>query len=162
VPEPDTQFVDEPRPGRGYLVFMSVLALGALSLLGFVAITARDEPILEQLAATLLFFVPLVVLLSIPFHAAYRTRYEFADDALRLRSGFVIKAALEYHRISTVEQVGFIHRVLGWGGGRGIANRFTNGLELHASGKTYFISPTDPEAFAAEIERRGAAVLTTR
>ena len=31
-----------------------------------------------------------------------------------------------------------------------------------ASGKTYFISPTNLEAFSAEMERRGAAVLTTR
>ena len=48
--------------------------------------------------------------------------------------------------------VSHITRVLGWGGGRGLANRLTDGLQITLrSGDVYFISPTDPESFAAAI-----------
>lgn len=160
--ESDSSSIDRPRPGRGYLVFMSVVALLILAFLAFTAYNARNEPLAEVLAATFLFFLPLVVLMSLPFRAAFHTHYEFTDDTLRLRSGFLMRATLSYGDITEVEPISFIHRVIGWGGGRGIANRFTNGLELRAAGKTYFISPTDPEAFATELERRGAAVPTAR
>lgn len=68
---------------------------------------------------------------------------------MRLRSGFVIRAEIRCRDVASVEPVGFIPRVLGWGGGRGIANRLTDGLRitLH-SGAVYYISPSEPQAFA--------------
>ena len=54
--------------------------------------------------------------------------------------------------IATVERAGFIPRVLGWGGGRGLASRLTDGLRITIeSGAVYYISPTDPAAFAHSI-----------
>jgi len=96
-------------------------------------------------------------LLAAPVDAAVRTRYEISDQALRLRSGFIIRAEIRHSDVATVEPVGFIPRVLGWGGGRGLANRLTDGLQitLH-SGAVYYVSPSDPETFA-EIILDGAS-----
>ena len=54
--------------------------------------------------------------------------------------------------MATVERVGLIPRVLGWGGGRGLANRLTDGFRITLeSGAVYYISPAGPAAFAASI-----------
>ncbi len=54
--------------------------------------------------------------------------------------------------MATVERAGFIPRVLGWGGGRGLANRLTDGLRITLeSGAIYYISPSDRAALADSV-----------
>ena len=54
--------------------------------------------------------------------------------------------------MATVERVGLIPRVLGWGGGRGLANRLTDGFRITLeSGAVYYISPADSAASAESI-----------
>lgn len=143
--------VDRPRPGSGYLVLLLALtALGCL-MFGLAVPELRDAGRLEWIAAVVV--VCLVGgLVSVTIDAAFRTRYEVLDQKLRLRSGFIIRAEIRYRDVATVEPVGFIPRVLGWGGGRGLANRLTNGLQITLrSGAVYYVSPSDPETFARLI-----------
>ena len=120
-----------------------------------IGLLLRGEGTLGQVLAVAIFYVPMTALTLAPLHAAIRTVYEFTDRTLRLRSGIIIRAELRYGDIARVERVDFITRVVGWGGGRGLANRFTDGLQITLeSGDIYFISPTDPAAFAAEVLSR--------
>jgi len=152
----ETREVDRPRPGPGYLVLLFALtALGCL-MFGLAVPELRDAGRLEWIAAIVV-VSSVGGLLAATVDAAFRTRYEIADQELRLRSGFIIRAEIRYGDVATVEPVGFIPRVLGWGGGRGLANRLTDGLQitLH-SGAVYYVSPSDPETFA-EIILPGAS-----
>ena len=98
------------------------------------------------------FAAPITALVLLPLHAAFRTQYDFTNRSLSLRAGFVIKAELQWVEIAEVVQVPFIPRVLGWGGGRGLANRFTNGVRITTrGGGIYYVSPTDPEAFVEGV-----------
>ncbi len=140
--------VDRPRPGTGYLVLLFGLAALGLLACALAAPELRGAGRLEWIAAIVV-VISVGGLIAATVDAALRTRYEIADRELRLRSGFVIRAVIQCRDVATVEPVGFIPRVLGWGGGRGLANRLTDGLRitLH-SGATYYVSPSDPEAFA--------------
>lgn len=120
-----------------------------------IGLLLRGEGTVGQVLAVAIFYVPMTALTLVPLHAALRTVYEFTDRTLRLRSGIIIRAELRYGDIASVERVGHITRVVGWGGGRGLANRFTDGLQITLeSGDIYFISPTDPAAFVAEVLSR--------
>lgn len=145
--------LDRPSPGSGYLLLLLGLVLGTGATFVLMAFTLRDAALPGQVAAVVLFAVPMAGLVLAPLHAAVRTRYEIADGRLRLRAGLVIRADIECSEVATVERVGFIPRILGWGGGRGLANRLTDGLRITLeSGAVYYISPSDPEAFAARIQ----------
>ena len=143
--------LDRPGPGRGYIAFLLVLLLATCGLAAAAGAGLTDAGHLEQVGGTV-FITALVGLTLVPLHAAFRTAYEVGDGTLRLRSGFVIRAAITCSEVASVERVGFIPRVLGWGGGRGLANRFTDGLRLTlVSGAVYYISPSDPAAFADRL-----------
>ena len=158
MPEPmKYPLVDRPSPGKGYLALLYGLILSTVAMFVVIGLILRGEGRAEQVLAVVLFYVPTTALMLAPLHAAFRTVYELSDRTLRLRSGFIIRAELRYSDIADVERVSHITRVLGWGGGRGLANRFTDGLQITLqSGSVYFISPTDPESFAAEILARRA------
>ena len=138
-------------PGTGYLLLLfGLAALGCLTC-GLAAPELPGAGRIEWIAAIV---VAACVggLVVATVDAAFRTQYEISDRELRLRSGFVIGAVILYRDVATVERVGFTPRVLGWGGGRGLANRLTDGLRitLH-SGAVYYVSPSDPGAFAELI-----------
>lgn len=143
--------VDRPRPGAGYLTLLVGLAALWCLTCGLAAPELRGAGRLEWIAASVVGF-SISALIVATVDAAYRTRYEISDHELCLRSGFVITAVIRHRDVATVERVGFIPRVLGWGGGRGLANRLTDGLQitLH-SGAVYYVSPTNPEAFSDHI-----------
>ena len=143
--------VDRPRPGTGYLALLFGLAGLACLTVGLVAPELRGAGRLEWSAAIVV-VCSVGGLVAATVDAALRTRYEFSNRVLRLRSGFIIRAEIRYGDVATVEPVGFIPRVLGWGGGRGLANRLTDGLQitLH-SGAVYYVSPSNPGAFAGLI-----------
>ena len=144
--------VDRPPPGMGYLALLFGLILSTCAMFVVIGLLLHGEGRAEQIVAVVLFYIPLTALTLTPLHAALRTVYELSDRTLRLRSGFVIRAELDCSDIADVERVSHITRVLGWGGGRGLANRLTDGLQITLrSGDVYFISPTDPESFAAAI-----------
>ena len=150
--------IDRPSPGKGYLALLYGLILSTVAMFVVIGLLLRGEGPVGQALAIVLFYIPMTALTLAPLHAALRTVYELSDRTLRLRSGFIIRAELRYSDIADVERVSHITRVLGWGGGRGLANRLTDGLQITLeSGDVYFISPTDPAAFAAEImaRRRG-------
>ena len=142
---------DRPAPGTGYLALLLGMIVGCGVLFVVVWADVRDSGQIERVGAVVLFAL-LGALLLIPLHAALRTSYERSGGVLRLRSGFVIRAEIDCDDVAAVERVGFIPRVLGWGGGRGLANRLTDGLRITLeSGAVYYISPSDPEAFARGI-----------
>ena len=145
---PHTQI--RPRPGRGYLALLIVvLLLGIGTCVG--AILAGNGATARALIGVF-FAAPLTALVLLPLHAAFRTRYDFTDRSLALRAGIIIKAELEWAEIAEVVRVPFIPRVLGWGGGRGLANRFTDGVRITTRhGGMYYVSPTDPEAFVEDV-----------
>ena len=153
MPEPMKHpLVDRPSPGKGYLALLYGLILSTIAMFVVIGLLLRGEGLGGQFLAVVLFYIPMTALMLAPLHAAFRTVYELSDRTLRLRSGIIIRAELRYSDIAEVERVSHITRVLGWGGGRGLANRFTDGLQITLqSGSVYFISPTDPAAFAAEI-----------
>ena len=110
-----TMTCDRPRPGTGYLALL--LALTALSCLmfGLVVPELRGAGRLEWIAAVVV-MCSVEGLVAATIDAAFRTRYEISDRGMRLRSGFVIRAEIRYRDVASVEPVGFIPRVLGWGG----------------------------------------------
>lgn len=143
--------VDRPRPGAGYLTLLVGLAALWCLTCGLALPELRGAGRLEWIAASVVGF-SVSGLIVATVDAAFRTRYEISGHELRLRSGFVITAVIRHSDVATVERVGFIPRVLGWGGGRGLANRLTDGLQitLH-SGAVYYVSPTNPEAFSEHV-----------
>ena len=145
--------VDGPAPGTGYLALLLGLILGTGVL--FVALDAglRGEGRFEQLAAVVLFFIPLGGLVLVPLHAALRTVYGRSGRTLRLCSGFVIRAEIQCSDVATVERAGFIPRRARLGRrGRGLANRLTDGLRITLeSGAIYYISPSDRAALADSV-----------
>ena len=149
--------IDRPAPGRGYVVLLLVLLLGTGLLAAASSGGLSEAGRLGQVAGSA-FIVALVALPLIPLHAAIRTSYEFDGGTLRMRAGFVIRAEIDCGEIARAERVGFIPRVLGWGGGRGLANRLTDGLRITLdSGAVYYISPSDPPAFAERIRSHSGA-----
>ena len=139
-----------PRPGRGYLALLIVvLLLGIGTCVG--AILAGSGATARALISVF-FAAPLTALVLLPLHAAFRTRYDLTERSLSLRAGIIIKAELQWAEIAEVVQVPFIPRVLGWGGGRGLANRFTDGVRITTRrGAIYYVCPTDPEAFVEAV-----------
>ena len=147
--------VDQPPPGKGYLALLLGLTLSTVAMFVVIGLLLRGEGPVGQIIAVLLFYIPMTALMLAPLHATLRIMYELSDLTLRLRSGFIIPAELQYSNIAAVKRVGHITRGLGWGGGRGLANRLTDGLQITLeSGSVYFIRPTDPATFAAEILSR--------
>ena len=142
---------DHPPPGRGYLaLLLALLLLGTGTGIGLIL---TENGALTRALIALLFAAPLTVLGLLPLHAAFHTRYDLTDHSLALRAGLIIKANLQWTEIDEVVQVPFIPRVLGWGGGRGLANRLTNGVRITTrQGSIYYISPTDPEQFVQEVQ----------
>ncbi|MCY3568574.1 MAG: hypothetical protein OXH38_08090 [Chloroflexi bacterium] len=143
--------MDRPRPGTGYLALLCGLAALWCLMCGLAALELRGGGRIEWIAAIIV-IVSVGGLIAATVDAAFRTCYETSDCELRLRSGFVIRAVIPHRDVVDVERVGFIPRVLGWGGGRGLANRLTDGLRitLH-SGAVYYVSPSAPEALAEII-----------
>ena len=141
---------DRPRPGRGYLALLIiVLLLGVGTGVGI--IFAGSGAAARALIGVFL-AAPVTALVLLPLHAAFRTRYDLTERSLALRAGIVIKAELEWAEIAEVVRVPFIPRVLGWSGGRGLANRFTDGVRITTRrGGIYYVSPTDPEAFVRDV-----------
>ena len=141
---------DRPRPGRGYLtllIFVFLLGVGTGVGIIFAGSGATARVLIGVLLAA-----PVTALVLLPLHAAFRTRYDLTERSLALRAGIVIKAELEWVEIAEVVRVPFIPRVLGWGGGRGLANRFTDGVRITTRrGGIYYVSPTDPEAFVRDV-----------
>lgn len=136
---------DRPRPGRGYLALLGVALLSGIGTGVGVILTGSGEIGVVLLA-------PLTALVLLPLHAAFHTRYDLTERSLALRAGFVIKSELEWAEIAEVVRVPFVPRVLGWGGGRGLANRFTDGVRITTRrGGIYYVSPTDPEAFVEDV-----------
>ena len=142
---------DRPRPGTGYLMLLIALTCLGCVTTGLIATELRGAGLREWVAAIAsLSCMAGLVLATV--HAALRTRYEISDRELRLRSGFVMRAAICRSDVAAVERVGFMPRVLGWGGGRGLANRLTDGLRITLrSGAVYYVSPSDPAAFSARV-----------
>ncbi len=139
-----------PRPRRGYLALLSVVFLLGVGA-GFGTILAGSGATARALIGVF-FALPILALVLLPLHAAFRTRYDLTERSLALRAGFVIKAELEWAEIAEVVRVPFIPRVLGWGGGRGLANRFTDGVRITTRrGGIYYVSPTDPEVFVEDV-----------
>ena len=98
------------------------------------------------------FVAPITALVILSLRAAFHTRYDLTDCSLVFRAGIVIKAELKWTAIDEAVRVPFIPRVLGWGGGRGLANRFTNGVRITTRrGMIYYVSPTDPERFVEDV-----------
>ena len=98
------------------------------------------------------FVAPITALVILSLHAAFHTRYDLTDRSLAFRAGIVIKAELKRTEIKEAVRVPFIPRVLGWGGGRELANRFTNGVRITTRrGMIYYVSPTDPERFVEDV-----------
>ena len=141
---------DRPSPGRGYLALLiAVLLLGIGACVG---VLLTESGALTRALIGVFFVAPITALVLLPLHAAFHTRYELTDRSLALRSGIVIKAELNWTEIDEVVRVPFIPRVLGWGGGRGLANRFTNGVRITTrSGAIYYVSPTDPGRFVEDV-----------
>ena len=142
---------DHPPPGRGYLaLLLALLLLGTGTGIGLIL---TENGALTRALIALLFAAPLTVLGLLPLHAAFHTRYDLTDRSLALRAGLVIKAELDWAELDEVVRVPFIPRVLGWGGGRGLANRLTNGVQITTRrGAIYYISPTDPERFMQDVQ----------
>ena len=123
--------IDRPPPGKGYLALLYGLILSTVSMFVVIGLLLRGEGTAGQVIAVVLFYVPMTALTLAPLHAALRTVYELSDRTLRLRSGIVIRAELRYGDIArTSSGSRHITRVVGWGGGRGLANRFTDGLQI--------------------------------
>lgn len=139
-----------PRPGRGYLALLIVVfLLGIGTCVG--TVLAGNGATARTLIGVFV-AAPLTALVLLPLHAAFHTRYDLTERSLALRAGFVIKSELEWAEIAEVVRVPFIPRVLGWGGGRGLANRFTDGVRITTRrGAIYYVSPTDPEAFVEDV-----------
>lgn len=143
--------MDRPRPGTGYLSLLAALAALGLLTCGLASLELRGAGRIEWIAAIIV-VISVGGLIAATVDAAFRTRYEISGHELRLRSGFVIRAVIPCRDVATVERVGFIPRVLGWGGGRGLANRLTDGLRITLQSRAvYYVSPSDPEAFAEII-----------
>ena len=121
--------VDRPRPGTGYLALLLGLTCLTCVIFGVGALELRGAGRVEWIAA-IATVSGFAALLAAPIDAAFRTRYEVSDREMFLKSGFVIKARIHYQDVAAVKPVGFIPRVLGWGGGRGLANRLTGGLRI--------------------------------
>ena len=155
---------DQPAPGRGYLYLLGALSfVPTVVVLAFTAVMAAGDDLQRtgDIAALAVVLVLTLLAPALLVHAAHRTVYEIDPDALRLRSGIVIWSTVQYPDISRIEPVGFIPRVLGWGGGWGIANRMSNGLLITLeSGRKYYISPTDPDAFANALRKRMSQART--
>ncbi len=145
---------DSPSPGTGYvLVLLLVLAAGIGTSVGVMLEWSSESTVIKAVIVALL-VVPLVLIALLPLQAAARTRYTLADGVLSVRAGVVIKAQLKCADIEQVVRVPFIPRVLGWGGGRGLANRFTDGVQVvMRSGAVYYLSPSDPDCFVEAVER---------
>ena len=145
---PHTQI--RPRPGRGYLALLIVVLL--LGIGTCVGVILAGSGATARALISVFFAAPLTALVLLPLHAAFRTRYDLTERSLSLRAGIIIKAELEWAEIDEVVRVPFIPRVLGWGGGRGLANRFTGGVRIATRrGAIYYVSPTDPEAFVEDV-----------
>ena len=140
---------DRPSPGRGYLVLLiAVLLLGIGTCVGVIL---TESGALTRALIGVFFVASITALVLLPLHAALHTRYELTDRSLAFRAGIVIKAELTWAEIEEVVRVPFIPRVLGWGGGRGLANRFTNGVRITTrNGAIYYVSPTDPARFVED------------
>ena len=152
---------DCPRPGRGYLALLGVVFL--LGVGTCVGVILAGSGATARALLGVFFAAPLTALVLLPLHAAFRTRYDLTERSLALRAGFVIKAELQWAEIAEVVQVPFIPRVLGWGGGRGLANRFTNGVRITTwQGGIYYVSPTDPEAFVEDVFGAVGSVVKNR
>ena len=147
---PHTQI--RPRPGRGYLALLIIVLL--LGIGTCVGVILAGSGATARVLIGVFFAAPIMALVLLPLHAAFRTRYDLTERSLALRAGIIIKAELEWAEIDEVVRVPFIPRVLGWGGGRGLANRFTNGVRITTrQGRIYYVSPTDPEAFVEDALR---------
>ena len=141
---------DRPPVGLGYLALLIALLL--LGIGTCVGVILSESGALTRALIGVFFVVPITALVMLPLHAAFHTRYDLTDQSLTFRAGIIIKAELKWAEIEEVVQVPFIPRVLGWGGGRGLANRFTNGVRITTRrGAIYYVSPTDPERFVEDV-----------
>ncbi len=139
---------DQPRPSGFYVVLLMVLMfVGAGTCVG-VVVEMQSNSVLVLVGIVMLFALPMTALTLLPLHAAFRTRYLIEDGVVTLRAGVVIRATLQCADVRDVTHVPFIPRVLGWGGGRGLANRFTNGIMITMnSDAVYYLSPSKPSEF---------------
>lgn len=141
-------FCDRPKPSPAYVVLLSILLLVVL-------LFARTFPLLgERMADTLLivaYAIPVLLLLEL-LHAAFATEYRIAEGVLFLRCGWMLRKRIPLAEIQAVSPLPTISRVLGWSPGEwGFCNRMRNGLALKTAKTWVFISPTDPEAFRAQL-----------
>jgi len=147
---------DQPRPGHGLVALICLAALTTGGAIIAVVFDLRDEGVLTLGLMISLFCVPMAALPLLLLHAVYRTVYVFQDDVLRLRAGLVIRSELPYVEIVSVKPWPMISNVIGWGRlARALANRMPNGLEITMESKMrYYITPSDPAAFAKQLPAR--------
>ncbi len=147
---------DQPSPGSGYVAVLYLAALASIGALAAVLLEVHAEGWLALVLWVGLFCVPVGIIPILLLHAAYRTVYVFREETLHLRAGVLIGAELRYDEIATVEAAPFVSNVLGWWiRVRAISNRMTYGIVITLdSGMRYYISPSDPEAFAEALRSR--------
>jgi hypothetical protein len=154
--------IDEPKPSRGYIIsvvaFMGFIgALFAVIIFSSIRYIVQSGEYGDFWGTGILFAILIgleVFLYYVGYHDAYRIRYELTGDVLYLKCGWLLQDRISLRNIRKIEPAKRIWRVMGYGpGGSGYANRFRNGLRLKTMGGTYYISPTDPQAFRKAIEK---------
>lgn len=154
----DTQaaLIDTPKPGRGYIAACCALVfVFPVVLLGILA--SGVLPPQAQVILLIVSIAPFVVtcaLLGMAVHAARNTVYVIRDDQLEMAVGRLARGVVRLEQVTGVERVDVITRTVGWRGGSGsFCNRFSDGLRLTTVRGVVYLTPTDPERFAAALKR---------
>lgn len=144
-------------------------------VVGLLVLTSLLSP--KKAAADALLLVLAAILVAMLVAAPRRLRYEFTPEGLNIHR-VVGAILLPYHTLSARHSAGHLSvRTFGVGlpgyltgyfllagdpQGAGqvqvAASRGSEGVLLHTGKQAYFVTPADPEAFLAELARRGAKV----
>ena len=145
--------VDKPGPSLSYILIYAGLILFLIAVPLFLKHFKKLRGVLGVVVSVIGFGGAAVFLVFL--HSGFDTVYTVDDTTLHLRNGILTRGRVELSTITDIAKVPVNWQALGWALNRsGFCNRFTNGLRLTTTQGTIFISPRDPDAFAAEIHSR--------
>jgi hypothetical protein len=146
-------FVDKPNPSLAFILIYAGLALFLIVLPLFLRHFHQLRGALAVVVFTVTFAGAAVLLVFLI--TGFDTVYSLDNNTLRFRSGFLAKGQAALDDIKEIQTVPMNWEALGWALNRkGFCNRFSNCLRLTTDQTAFFLSPKDPQAFAAEIRIR--------
>ena len=154
-------YVDKPRPGKGYVIFILACLLTLLLLIvgTFVLSYIRGAHSTSLIGPGIIMAVAYAIgggTLLLVLHAAYHTEYRLIDNQLEMKAGNLGYRKIALSQIVEIRKLSSLRRIPPGLHKSGASNRLSNLVVLRTRFDKIYLSPSDPDQFITLLTEKQA------